>query len=210
MHIYTHISMHIHIDAHTHPKHNINNNQLNMAATTKPPITKLRTTNHSLFLFFLILYIIIKKIKKRPFTYPTTGINGGPYRPISEIDQFPDFINIRIRTTRKHGPATRESKPVPFVMNPILLLLLHGQLLVRHIRVPNRVSALRPPKWHLIPVGRRNPALEKLLLLRAMPLPVNQPLPFEFQRPRDVLARRVLAELCVAGRQVSHTRRRGR
>lgn len=79
-----------------------------------------------------------------------------------------------------------------------------------HVGVPNRAAALRPPERHRVPVRRRNPALEELLLLRAMPLPVYQPVPLELERPGHVLAGGVLAEIGVAGREVDDTRRRRR
>lgn len=134
--------------------------------------------------------------------YPTSCINGGPNRPVFQVDQFPDIVNVRVRTIRKHGAAARESEPVPvaFVNDPILNRLLHRQLLVRHIGVPRQIPAHRPGEHRLVSVWGWHAAFEQLVVLGTMPLSVYEPVTIEFQRPLRILTRRVLAELQVAGR----------
>lgn len=143
-------------------------------------------------------------------TYPTTGVQGSSDGPIFKVDQLSNFINVRARATWKHGPTTGEPEPITFEPDPILVLLLYRQLLVRHVRVPNRVAALRPPERDFVPKRSRNPAPENLLRRRTVPLTVYQPLPGEPQRPLHVLAGSVLGEGRVAGWHVGFTRRRGR
>lgn len=71
---------------------------------------------------------------------------------------------------------------------------------MRHVAVPRQIPAGRPLERVPVPVRRRNPALQLLLLLRrTMPLTVYQSIPCELKGPFLVLAGRVLAEADVAG-----------
>lgn len=148
--------------------------------------------------------------EKKNVTYPTTSINGGPYIPIFQIDQLSDIVDICIGTIRKHGSASGEPEPVLLEPDPILLLLLHRQLLMRHVGKPNGPSALRPPERNSVPVRCRNSTPQNLAGLRAVPLSVYQSFPIEPQRPPRVFTRRVLADLRRTPREVVPTRRRGR
>lgn len=139
--------------------------------------------------------------------YPTTGIDGGPYRPVFQINQLPNIINVGICTIRKHRPASGEPEPVSLEPDPILVFLFHRQMLVRHVSEPHRVPTLRPTERRLVTVGRWDSALEHLAGLRAVPLPVHQHIPVELQGPHGVLARGILGELGLAGRDVINTRR---
>lgn len=150
-----------------------------------------------------------KKISS-PTSHPTTGINGGPYRAILEIDQPPNIINVGIGTVGEHGPAAGEPEPVALEPDPVLVLLLDRQPLVRDVRVPHRVPALRPTERHSVPVRGGDPAPEELVGLRAVPLSVYKHVTFELQGPQGVLAWRVLGEVCVAGGNLVQTRRLGR
>ena len=145
---------------------------------------------------------MLRKGKNEEVNYPTAGINGGSDGPIFQINEFPNFVNIRISSVREHRPSAGKSEPLPFVYYPILHRLLHRQGFMRRIQVPSVISTLRPWKRIPVPRRRRNTALQYLLLLRAVPLSVNQPVSCELQRPFRVLAWRVLAVLHAACREV--------
>ena len=66
-----------------------------------------------------------KKISSKIVTYPTAGVHGGSDRPVGEIDQFSDIVDVGVGAVREHGAAAWESEPVFLVPNPILFLLLH-------------------------------------------------------------------------------------
>ena len=117
-----------------------------------------------------------------------------------EINQPPNIINVRISTIREHGASSGELKLIPVIPDPILHRLLNRQLLVRHVSVPREIPARWPRERVLVPVRRRHAALQELALLRAVPLPVYQPVSAKSKRSVCVLAWRVLAVPGVAWR----------
>lgn len=139
-------------------------------------------------------------------TYPTAGVNGGSDGPVGEIDQFPDIVDIGVGASREHGATAGKSKPVLLEPDPVLILLLHRQFLMRNIRKPGEIPALRPWERQFIPDWRRNPALQNLSGGRAVPLSVDQSVPVELERPFPVLAGGVFIELRVTRWEVRATR----
>lgn len=117
-----------------------------------------------------------------------------------EINQPPNIVNVRISTIREHGASAGELKLIAVISDPILHRLLNRQLLVRHVGVPREIPARRPREGIFVAVRRRHAALQELALLRAVPLPVYQPVSAESKRSVGVLARRVLAVHRVAWR----------
>lgn len=110
-----------------------------------------------------------------------------------EINQLANIVNVRVSTIREHGAASRKLELVPIISDPILHRLLHRQFLVGHVSVPREIPARRPLERVPVAVRRRHATLQELTLLRAVSLPVNQPVSAKSKRSVCVLAWRVLA-----------------
>lgn len=132
--------------------------------------------------------------------YSATGIDSGPYGPARKIDQLPDVVDVGASAVGEHGPAAGEPEPVALEPNPVLDRLLHRELPVRHVGVPRHVPARGPRERVLVAGWRRDPALDRLVPLGAMPLSEYQPPPVEPLGPLGVLARGVLAVVDAAWR----------
>lgn len=87
---------------------------------------------------------------------------------------------------------------ITFNLDPILDGFLDAQLPVWNVGIPSIVSRLRP--FERVPVVRWcwDHALEKLTLLRAMPFPVHELLPFKFLGSLWIMTGSVLTEAGIA------------
>lgn len=112
------------------------------------------------------------KFRDEEEAYPAAGVNGGPNRPVSQVNELADIVNVSIGAVGKHGAAAGEPEPVALEPNPVLNRFLDGELLMGYIRVPGQIPAERPLEGVLVAVRRRHPAFQELVFLRAVSLSV--------------------------------------
>lgn len=93
---------------------------------------------------------------------PAAGVDGGSDGAVAQVDEAADIVDVGGGTAGKHGATPRESEALPLQPHPILILLLHDELLVRHIGVPHPLPTLRPPHGHSVARRRRNPTAQDL------------------------------------------------
>ena len=105
-------------------------------------------------------------------TYPTTSVQCSPNSTIRNRYHFSKFINILIRTLRKHLSSSTKLEHIAFKLNPILNNRFYCEALVGNISIWHIVTALSPWKWISVSFWSRNEAVHLLILWRAMPLSV--------------------------------------
>ncbi|BAS95728.1 Os06g0103950 [Oryza sativa Japonica Group] len=93
----------------------------------------------------------------------------------------------------EHCAASRESKPFPLNLNPVLDSFLDTKLPMRNVIVPSKIPTLWPLEGILILWWCRNQAPEKLFFPRAVSLPVLHHCLWEFPGSPWILARGILA-----------------